>query len=184
MSVDSYEPELRVLGEKLMHHQCWFFGRDIWHPDGNLLIRYGFERHGVPSGEKGGNAYRLKVSGECELVLWGFGVFFGREARGGVFIRRYGFDPRLTSRSSLKLPIANPDAMPPNRRPQSVADRRTANEFTAEIIVHFLTYEDWIERECGRRWRTKCLRDWSNAELNNAQIRRGWKKLQTKLGEL
>lgn len=48
MSSLRYPPKIRLLGEKLMHHQCWFFGRDILYADGNLLIRYGFERFGVP----------------------------------------------------------------------------------------------------------------------------------------
>lgn len=72
-------------GEKILHHQLWFFGKDILHEEGNLLIRYGFEKFGVPDGKTGGNSYRLVLNDTQEIALFGFGIFFGNQNLGGIF---------------------------------------------------------------------------------------------------
>ncbi len=55
-----FSPELKKFGELLLHHQCWFFGRDILHPDGNLLVQYGFKRYKAPK-KTGTNRYRIVI---------------------------------------------------------------------------------------------------------------------------
>lgn len=184
MGSNFYAPKIRRLGEKLMHHQCWFFGRDIWHTNGNLLIRYGFERFGVPEGKKGGNAYRLQIDAEKELVIWGFGIFYGDKKIGGVFIKRYDFQPFLTRKTKLKLPICQPEELPFQHSPQNEGNRSTGIFLMAEIVSQILKYEKWIDRVCGQNWRKECLCDWENAELSIEKIRRGWRKIYKTTGKI
>lgn len=164
-----------------MHHQCWFFGRDILHADENLLIRYGFERYGVPEDEKGGNAYRLSQSEQREIVLWGFGLFFGEKPCGGVFIRRYGFSPNFLTVGNLKLPIYKSEQLPLSQKPPSISEQKTVSRLTCAAIDWITEYEIWIEETCGKHWRKDCLQEWSNAALSPRQIKNGWKRLRKNL---
>lgn len=184
MSLSFYAPEIRRLGAKLMHHQCWFFGRDIWHPDGNLLIRYGFERFGVSPGEKGGNAYRLEIGDSRQLVVWGFGVFFGAAERGGIFIKRYDFEPLLLKKARFEKPVFHCDKLPFHCAPRTEKEFSKSVSLAAELIAQIQLYEKWIDRTCGKAWREECLREWQNAELSISRIRRGWRQLHKTTGEI
>ena len=48
-------------GKLLLDQQCWCWGQDIRHPDGNLLLTHGFvrERH---ESDKDLSRYRIEVS--------------------------------------------------------------------------------------------------------------------------
>lgn len=173
-------PEIEKLSESLMHHQCWLFGRDIFHPQGNLLIRYGFERFGKPPNETGSNCYRLRRADKSEINLWGWGVFYG-QGKDGIFIKRYEFCPRLFSVGHLKIPVFKSENLPPSRLPREDFQIKAARSLTLGFIEWVLNYEDWVAKTCGKTWRQKCLREWSNAELNSRQIRAGWKKLRRNL---
>lgn len=177
MTADFYAPGIRRLGEKLMHHQCWFFGRDIWHPDGNLLIRYGFERFGIPEGAKGGNAYRRVTDDGRELIAWGFGMFLGDRDCGGVFVKRYDFRPFLMRRSSIKLPLGSAEDLPFHHPPRTEIDRANGAWMTALLVRELLEYEKWIDRTAGKNWRGECLAAWENAVLKTEQVRRGWRRI-------
>lgn len=178
-----FTPEIEVLGERLLHHQCWFFGRDIFHPQGNLLIRYGFERFGVPLKQTGSNCYRFRGTDQSEINLWGWGVFYGQET-GGIYIKRYDFRPRLFSFGRLKIPVFKSEHLPPSHLPREDFQIKAARSLTLGFIEWILLYEDWIEKTCGKKWRQKCLREWENAELPAQSIRRNWKNLTAKIEKL
>lgn len=166
-------------GERILNHQCWFFGRDIHHPEGNLLIRYGFERCGVPEGAKGGNLYHLAQCESQELALWGFGIFWWNNSLGGIFIRRFRFMPKYYSPALAKpvLPVYQSNDMP-----VSIPVIRRKHLITIVFLLSELAewigeYERWVEEQFGKTWRARCLRDWKNAELTPAQIRKGWQQI-------
>ena len=74
----------RRTGQKLLHRQCWNWGRDIVRPEGNLLLDAGFRRRRPPEGETGSSCYTLALpNGGC-LMLWGFGLLYGMPRKGGV----------------------------------------------------------------------------------------------------
>lgn len=183
MTADFYASGTRRLGEKLMHHQCWFFGRDIWHPNGNLLIKYGFERFGVPEGAKGGNAYRRVTDDGREMIVWGFGMFLGDRDRGGVFLKRYDFRPFLMRQASIRLPLWRAEDLPFHHPPRTETDRAFGARMTAQLIAEILEYEKWIGPEAGKSWRGDCLAAWDNAVLTTDQVRRGWRRILTKTRE-
>lgn len=166
---------IRTEGKRLMHHQCWLLGRDIWHPDGNLLTRYGFKRFGVPESQTGSNAYRLRRESGSEIIVWGFGMFCGDGHGRGVFVRRYGFSPVLLTEGTLVMPIWNPDLLVPLRSP--VPDPGALSALLKSLVRWVIDYEEWVRTTAGRDWRDACLGDWSGAELGADEIESGWKRL-------
>ncbi|QQS40186.1 MAG: hypothetical protein IPM63_12560 [Acidobacteriota bacterium] len=180
-SVTQLSPEIRELGEQLLHHQCWFFGRDIWHPSGNLLIRFGFTRFGAPKGQDGGNSYRLVLDECSEIVIWGFGIFLGDESNGGVFIKRLGFNPKVLDTARLELPISKSEQLPKRRQPVSAMEQRRARALTLRITQWIACYEKWVDNTCGTGWRRRCLSDWESATMAQDDIALGWARLQGEL---
>lgn len=173
----AFSTRINARGELLMHHQCWFFGRDILHPDGNLLIEYGFERLGVTNPKVGTNRYRLTVTNQFEVDLWGFGMFYGRAKVGGIFIKRYDFRPRFFDRDRLGSRIFKSDHLPSNGFPRNEAEIRISKDLAINAIGWILGYEDWIEQRCGKNWRRRCLREWSNSCFPARNIRKNWVSL-------
>ena len=180
----AFTPEIKEFGELLLHHQCWFFGRDIHHPKGNLLIRYGFERCGTPDNKSGSNCYRLQFEKPFEVNLWGFGVFFGNDSLGGIFIKRFDFRPRLFEQGSLNAPVFKSEQLPPNRSPRTDSEIKLARHLTVDFIRWILSYEEWIENECGKSWRRKCLCEWDKSEFPARKINPNWHELKNRIGEL
>jgi len=179
-----FTSEIQTFGEFFLHHQCWFFGRDIWHPQGNLLMRYGFERCGVDENQTGSNCYRLRNEKAVEINLWGFGVFYGHASLGGIFIKRYDFRPHLLKVGKLNLPIFKSEQLPPSRLPREAVQIKTARYLTIEFVNWILRYEDWIEKTCGKSWRRKCLREWNKSAFPARRIKANWQNLQNKIREL
>lgn len=79
----------------LLDMQFWLLGRDVEHPDGNLLVRFGFLREpavGAPT------RYRRETGGE-HLVLWPCGLLLGTADTGTLLLRGHvpadvtGLDP-------------------------------------------------------------------------------------------
>jgi len=102
----------------LLSQQIWCWGQDIKRPEGNWLLEIGFERTTPPANQKDcASVYRLKLSAGQRLILRGFGVFFGDDRQGGIFIERYGFSPQFTIHSRL---VGDPwfcEDLPPMRPP-------------------------------------------------------------------
>ncbi len=182
--VPFFSRRIKRLGELMMHHQCWFFGRDIFHPDGNLLIRYGFERLKAPNRKVGTNRYRIANEGAYEMNLWGFGMFYGARNTGGVFIRRYDFTPRLSDRGSLDSRVFRSEQLPANRLPSTNAEIGQALRLTREAIDWIIDYENWVESECGKTWRGRCLREWTNSEIAARHVKTNWLKLAKQIDRL
>ncbi len=183
-TAEIFTTEIESFGELLLHHQCWFFGRDIHHPKGNLLIRRGFERCGVTEIQTGSNCYRLRVEESLEINLWGWGVFFGDSKTGGIFIKRYDFRPRLFSVGKLIVPVFKSEQLPPNRLPREDFEIKTARHLTVDFIRWILRYEDWVTETCGAQWRRKNLRDWDKSAFPARRIKPNWLELQNKIVEL
>jgi hypothetical protein len=84
--------ETALRGEQLMHRQCSFWGRDIKHHTGNLLLRYGGTKAKDPQGVA--SRYTWDSDGE-RVSLWGFGMFYSQGNAPGILLQRYAFEPRL-----------------------------------------------------------------------------------------
>ncbi|MBC7798308.1 MAG: hypothetical protein H7Z37_15670 [Pyrinomonadaceae bacterium] len=173
-----FTPNLRETGEKLLHHQCWCWGKDILYPNGNLLIKRGFERVAVRKGKTGNNAYSLQLEDSRQLVLWGFGIAFADEmTKKSVFFERYNFAPQIIDAPRIALPVCSKDELCARRFPRCSEDLETSLKLTIDLLRFLILYENWVEKSCGSVWRRNVLRGWENAALTNAEMQRGWRKL-------
>ena len=77
-------------GKVLLDQQCWCWGQDVKHPDGNLLLTQGFTRERHDS-EKNLSRY---TSGPVRL--WAFGLFYN-----GLWLLRQDFKIRLAPSTDL-----------------------------------------------------------------------------------
>ncbi|MFO0816861.1 MAG: hypothetical protein U1A77_02890 [Pirellulales bacterium] len=97
----------------LFDQQLWCFGRDISSPEhGNLLLEFGFDRLPHPHSASIASIYQLRLSEGRSLILRGFGVFWGDDRWGGLFVRRRSFRPQLTPLAKLTHPIWMSDDLP------------------------------------------------------------------------
>lgn len=178
-----FSREIETLGERLLHHECWFFGRDIWHESGNLLIRYGFERIGVPENKTGSNCYCWRSNLGTEIKLWGWGIFVADQT-GGILLKRFNFRPLLLPSAKLSATVFQSEHFPPSRFPREDFEIKTARALTVQLIDWIMRYEEWIAETCGKSWRRKNLREWEKSAFPARQIGRNWRNLQDKITNL
>ncbi len=108
----SYPATYKKQLKPLLHQQMWLFGRDILCPEGNLLYQYEFSHK--PTDIRGGSMY-TRWDGERQIVLWGWGIWFGQAEQGAIFVNRYKAKPRFTAVPSLTQPIHREEALPHHR---------------------------------------------------------------------
>lgn len=171
---------VRRRGEALLHQQCWYWGCDIRRAEGNLLLEYGFEQFRPPDTERGSTAYRLEVSnGDSSarrLTLWGFGLYYANERHGGgVFLRRYEFEPKLGSEVKLILPMWTIEQLSPELRvPRGREERSRALELVAEACALIERYEHWVTGVCGATYRRACAARFRRAAFRPDEVTAEW----------
>ena len=150
----------RRKGQALLHQQCWNWGRDIVRPEGNLLLEAGFNRQRPPEGEDGSSCYSLELPADGQLMLWGFGLFYGTSGQGGVYLKRYEFRPEWLPLEAVQEPIWKPAMVPEEQTPPSP---RVPLELTAAAARRLADYEEWVLEGCGLEYRCGVLRQWKQA---------------------
>ncbi|MEM7315311.1 MAG: hypothetical protein AAF497_19395 [Planctomycetota bacterium] len=157
---ESVEAErMRNDAASLLNQQAWCWGRDV-ESKGNLLIRYGFERIEKPAGSKAASIYQIDLSSTSRLVLRGFGVFFGDDRLGGLYVPRFEFLPQLTPNAILSQPAWSTDDLPPRCSPGS--DQLENWQQLLLTLVNWITqYEEWIAKSAGESYRRELLIDWN-----------------------
>lgn len=132
----------------------WFFGRDIQHPDGNLLLHFGFVRQRPPAGVSGTSRYAMATPSGT-LMLWGWGAVWREAEPHALLLRRHGPGPRLLSATRCLDAIWAHTALDgePARSPDAMAR-------VGGLLTHFAVwvheYEQWVRGHCGEAWRTEC----------------------------
>lgn len=157
--IPRFDVRRRRCREDLFDHQLWCLGCDIRRPDGNLLVRYGFERHAHAQG----SAYSLACdAGARRLVLWGFGVTLcGPE--GALFVRRH---PLALEHDRWPGTPLGGRALPPPMPPAGAWDGADVAPSLAAMIEVFVAYERWVDATFGATWRRAC---W---QLRGRRVRR------------
>jgi len=158
MAVSPISGPRRRRGQKLLHQQCWNWGRDILHPEGNLLVEAGYLKRRPPEGEAGTSWYTRSLPDGDSLVLWGFGVLYGTPREGGVYLNRYQFRPVWLPSETLQEPIWKPDMIPTGQTPPSP---RMPVDLTVAAIRRIADYEEWALARCGVEYRRAVLRKWN-----------------------
>ncbi|MEM8857928.1 MAG: hypothetical protein AAGD96_06385 [Chloroflexota bacterium] len=140
----------------LLHQQMWLFGQDILCPDGNLLYQYNFTHN--PALEQGSSMYSCSNEGG-QIVLWGWGVWFGRPELGAVFVNRYKALPCFTAVPTLSETIHRQAGLPHlTHRVTSETQAQAMCQLWIELLEWLAAYESWVLERYGVAWRQAALK--------------------------
>jgi len=164
----------------LLSQQIWCWGQDIKRPEGNWLLDSGFDRFTPPEDRiHCSSVYSLDLKGNRRIILRGFGVFFGDDARGGVFLDRYRFTPKYSESSSLKCPPWSDGDVPVMNIP-SPSQRVDCLFLLLDLIGWIRQYEVDIIARLGIKYRQDSLSQWNNGKrvsIPAEEIAAGWRSL-------
>lgn len=169
----------------LLSQQCWCWGRDILRPEGNWLLEVGFERLEPPKklGNRG-SVYQMLLPDDRQLILRGFGVFFGQLGVGGVFLPRYEFTPRYTQLSELDSPPWTTDHLP-TLEPLDPGNRSHCARLTHDLVGWFAAYEANVAEQLGAACRDKTLAEWNDGDniiVTASEFAAAWRELKHQIG--
>ena len=100
-------------------------------------------------------AYTGRVPGDGVVWLWGFGLVYCLPHLGGIFLRRYGFDPVLVAEP--QHPVHLPEHLAPFARPNTARQRATALEIVRAAAAWAAGYEHWVAETLGIAYREATL---------------------------
>ena len=148
----------------LLSQQIWCWGRDIERSEGNWLMECGFECTPAPEDDEyAANHYELSLPKGQNIVLRGFGVFFGDPRHGGIFLPRYEFTPMYTPLSTLNRPLFSADDLPELTRPN--ADQRSGCiSMLSDALAWIVEYERTVVNRLSLEYRERTLLTWDNGE--------------------
>lgn len=171
---DQFRPWCQVL----LHQQCWCWGQDIRHPEGNLLLAYGFQRVRPPASIQGSTRYQVRISARSTVTLWGFGLYYARCGRGGVFLNRYECIPRFCHMAGFLENVWTKDALPFSCSAQCASfGDPDVNYLVAKAVEWVASYEDWVIGNFGVAYRRAVLKEWHEAALLPERVPEEWRRL-------
>jgi len=168
--------------ERLLHDQCWCWGRDVERADGNLLLEFGFRRIRTPEGRT--FAYELDRAGE-HVVLAGAGLCYAAAGMGcAALLGRYDVRPRL-------IPRCEVDTAQWAQVGASIfqsAGRRDEESPAGRLVVAgamrwIVGYEAWVREVAGVDYRAQCLSSWLSASVSADRMVEEWEALLDELQE-
>jgi hypothetical protein len=175
---------MRRMASMLLDQQMWCWGRDIVRGEGNLLVQFGFRKERGPANVTGCTAYILAPCPGCQLVLWGFGLFFGLRSSGGMFLRRYEFNPLWTTTQELPTIVWCVDALPAFHAPQSAQERQCMQRLLTAAVNWIASYEQWVLDSVGIDYRRCCLRQWHKKAVPAEFVTDEWRRIAVNSQEL
>jgi len=140
----------------LFDQQMWCFGRDIIRPNGNLLLDLGMCRYRSADPNRGSSMYSATAVEGGMISLWGFGMLYGEPGFGSAFVRRYDFDPRLTSVESPSG-VHNPAQFRDLFRPTSASELACVRHLLPSLVRWLAAYEHWVAENFGAEYRERSL---------------------------
>ncbi len=145
----------------LLSQQLWCWGRDIESAYGNLLIEHGCQRIAAPDDSNAASIYRCDPSPSSRVILRGFGIFFGDDRLGGVYVHRYDFAPQLTPKADLEELIWMPRDLPCLRSPESDQEISIACQLLVALCDWIRGYEVATSESYGIAYREDSLKGWN-----------------------
>jgi hypothetical protein len=177
-AAQSWPDDFRTLCRLLLHQQCWCWGQDIRRPEGNLLVVYGFERVPPPAGIPGSSRYQLRISSRSAITLWGFGLYFSRCGRGGIYLNRYDCIPRYCHHSGFLDGVWMPDSLPLTCTDPSVDTHDSNVAYLAGKAATWIgSYERWVLNRLGVAYRRDTLRNWHEPSVLPQWLPGEWRRL-------
>jgi hypothetical protein len=140
----------------LFDQQMWCFGRDIARAGGNILSDLGMCQYRSGEPNRGSTLYTAAVEPGGSVFLWGFGAMYAEPGRGGVFVRRYDFAPRLTARETA-LGVHEPERLGGLVHPTTGREVTTLRTLLPRLVGWFARYEHWVAETFGAAYREQCL---------------------------
>jgi hypothetical protein len=177
-TADAWPEDFRRLCQLLLHQQCWHWGQDIRHPQGNLLLAYGFKRVRPPAGTQGSSRYQLRLSSRSAITLWGFGLYFARCGRGGVYLNRYDCTPRFCHQAGFLEHVWTRDALPLTCSMDCSANHGPGTAYLVLKAAEWMSrYEIWVLRQLGVQYRREVLREWHEPAVLPEILPEEWLRL-------
>lgn len=174
-------PAVRKHAKGLYARQMWAWGQDIRHPEGNLLVRYGFQRQRQEQARLGGaSEYSLETSQQHVIKLWSFGVsLYAPEQGSGILLKRHSFRPALLSELPTEI-LGRPAQLPPYRKAKNSSEAQQMYAFLTRLLDGFSVYEAWVQNLYGMAYRTDILhRHWKRGyRINLAQE---WREIRLQI---
>ncbi len=160
----------------LMHQQCWCWGRDVV-AAGNLLRRFGFERHRSPSGP-GGTRYEL-VRDEVHVALWGFGMWLRLPGGEQGYFARYRRGVWLLPKSFDVSGVHSDRQVKPHlRRPMHSGEVAEARKLATSAAAWCERYERWVTDSEGPGHRRQTLAKWKHAVAKPNEMIAAWRRVR------
>lgn len=167
MRVSSSSPTLaspdRTRLLELIDRQMWFFGCDIRHPAGNLLLAHGFTRDRAPADVPGGTSRYTRrtreAPGGAHLVLWGWGALWLSDAGDALAVRRHVTMPKWLVTAPDVAQMWRYQTLDLLLERAAPADTPTARQRLAEFAAWVVGYEQWVRAETPATWRTQCAEE-------------------------
>ena len=146
----------------LLSQQIWCWGQDIMRPQGNWLLEFGFDRIEPPADRaECPSIYKLALPHGRRVLLRGFGVFYGDQKQGGVYLPRYEFQPRYIKHADLaNEPWTKADL--PKLRRSGKARRPACTALVQDLIDWIWRYELHTAAHLGIEYRRKTLLEWDD----------------------
>jgi hypothetical protein len=152
----------------------WCWGWDIRRREGNVLLQYGFRRWRPPEGTLGSTAYQLDLPPSRQAVLWGFGLFYGDGADGGLFLKRFTFAPLWCPNPDLRAALWRPEDVPEFRHAEGLAERNSLGRLLSGTLRWIAEYENWVLTTLGLEYRWRCLREWPKTVTQAENVPGQW----------
>lgn len=131
-----------------LEQQMFFWGRDVIHRDGNLLLRHGFER--LPSKDLNGcSRYRVEFRGNLVELHGACAGHYSRKEESYLFIRN--------RRRSFLYQAAEPPTPGRYAEGQIFTDPpHQLFEASCRFLEWWLTYESWLQSVTEIGYRDHC----------------------------
>jgi len=185
-ATDYASHDVRDFAAGLLSQQIWCWGQDIKRPEGNWLLRLGFERTKPPEKqERCASMYQMELPPGRRIVLRGFGVFFGEDFRGGMFLERNAFAPKFTDQSCLIDDLWSCEDLPPLRTPETGSEVTKCRLMLLSLIDWIVEYEFQVRQQLGNAYRAETLRRWDNGKrffLPEPYMMSAWRQLSLLVG--
>lgn len=164
----NYPTEYKKQIKPLLHQQMWLFGQDILCPEGNLLYQYQFTHQ--PAEERGASMY-TRCDGDKQIVLWGWGIWFGQTGTGAIFVNRYKAKPQFTAVAVLNQTVHQPEELPRlTYRVGSEAEAETTRQLWRDLLSWIAAYEAWVLETAGLTWRRAAVKLFNHAITKSKDV--------------
>ncbi len=164
----------------LFDQQLWCWGRDVFHEQGNILIRYGFQRQPPPAKFKNVASLYILQNSSVTVILRGFGMFFGNAEHGYIFIDRASFSVKWFA--ELPPQMWTLEQILELRHRQNSPHIQTQKDYLLARCTRWLqAYEFWIKRQFGSTWRENNLLNWQRSCCQGSEMAAQWREIHQQI---